>query len=578
MNNEREKSGLALDLTHAKLAQYLPFLAWMKASTQKSIYSDFLAALTGLIVVLPQGVAYALIAGVPPEYGLYTAIIVPIVTALFGSSWHLISGPAAAISIVVLSIASSVADSTQSDFISAVLLLTFLVGVIQFGLGIARLGVLVNFISHTVVIGFTAGAALLIATSQFKYVLGVKLESGLSFLATWNHVFTSLGQANVYDIVIAASTIVFTLIAKRLKSPIPPMLLGMLASILVCFLLQGTSHNVSMVGAMPSGLPVFYVPNWSQDLFSALLPGATALAILGLVEAVSISRAIAIKSGQRIDGNQEFIGQGLANMIGSFFSCHAASGSFTRSGVNYDAGARTPLAALFTAFMLILVLWFVPNITAYLPLSAMGGAIMLIAWNLIDSKHIHHIFKSNRQESIILLVTFFATLFMALEFAIYLGVLVSLLMYLKRTSQPRVMNVAPKSYEPSIDLRSVERFDLDELEKVKIIRIDGSIFFGAVNHIQKEIQLRQKADPQLRHILIHGPGINFIDLSGAEMLEREARRLEQESCSLYFCALKNTVMDEIRNYGLMENIGEDHFFASADDALSTLDISNKDSF
>ncbi|WCN15094.1 sulfate permease [Marinomonas mediterranea] len=556
--------------TRAKRVEHLPFFRWLKASTSKTLVADFLAALTGLVVVLPQGVAYALIAGVPPEYGLYTAIIVPIVTALFGSSWHLISGPAAAISIVVLSVASSVAESTQTDFISAVLLLTFLVGLIQFGLGIARLGILVNFISHTVVIGFTAGAALLIATSQFKYVMGVSLESGLSFLETWDQLFHSLPQLNLYDLAIAASTVFCALIAKRLKSPIPPMLLGMLGGIAVCFFIQGTAHDVRMVGAMPSGLPAFNIPNWSQEMVSALLPGAMALAILGLVEAVSISRAIAIKSGQRIDGNQEFIGQGLANMLGSFFSCHAASGSFTRSGVNYDAGAKTPLAAIFTACLLVLVLWFVPNITAFLPLSAMGGAIMLIAWNLIDTKHIHHIFKRNRQESIVLLVTFFATLFMALEFAIYLGVLVSLLMYLKRTSQPRVMDVAPKQYTPSIDLRSVERFDLEELENLKIIRIDGSIFFGAVNHIQKEIQRRQKANTHLKHILIHGPGINFIDLSGAEMLEREAHRLEEEGCSLYFCALKNTVMDEIRDSGLMESIGEKRFFSTADDALTLL--------
>jgi len=298
-----------------------------------------MAGLTGAVIVLPQGVAYALIAGLPPEYGLYTAIVTPVIAGLFGSSLHLVSGPAAAISIVVLSVVSNVFPPDSAEFIPAVLTLTFLTGLIQLALGLARLGVLVNFISHTVVIGFTAGAAVLIASSQMKYVLGLPVPTNSSFTQTWTALAQQLGATNFYALTIALATVLSTLFLKRVNPRLPTMLFGMIMGSLLCWLIDGGRQGVPLVG----GLPGFTVPDFSFHTINALLPGAVAVAILGLVEAVSIARAIAMRSGQRIDGNQEFIGQGLSNTGASFFSCFAGSGSFTRSGVNYDAGAQTPL-------------------------------------------------------------------------------------------------------------------------------------------------------------------------------------------------------------------------------------------
>ena len=548
----------------------LPFLVWGKQITRHTLWSDLLAALTGVIIGPPQGVASALIAGLPPEYGLYTAIIIPIIAGLFGSSHHLISGPAAAISIVVLSVVSSVVPPDSAEFIPAVLTLAVLTGLIQLGLGIARMGALVNFISHTVVIGFTAGAAIVIATSQVKYVLGIHVAAGSSFLETWQTLFSQLDSINTYSLVIAFITIISTLLIKKVNKRLPAMLIGMLAGSLACWMLQGAAHDVPMVGALPGKLPQFALPDFSAQTLSALLSGAIALAILGLVEAVSISRAIAIRSGQRIDGNQEFIGQGLSNLVGGFFSCFPGSGSFTRTGVNYESGAKTPLAAVFTALMLVLIVLFTPQITAYLPLPAMGGGILLIAWNLIDTHHIHQILHSNKQEASVLLVTFASTLLIELEFAIYLGVLVSLIIYLKRTSTPMIMEVAPKSFEHGTDLRSISRFQLNECPQLKILRIDGSIFFGAADHIQKTLLAVKTDDGKHNQILINCAGINFIDVTGAEMLLHETQRLKKSGGQLSFCNLKNTVRDELEANGYLKKLGEEHFYATVDSALSAL--------
>lgn len=552
------------------LRRWFPFLVWGRGLTRNSLASDFIAGLTGAVIVLPQGVAYALIAGLPPEYGLYTAIVTPVIAGLFGSSLHLVSGPTAAISIVVLSVVSNIFPPDSLEFIPAVLTLTFLTGLIQLALGLARLGTLVNFISHTVVIGFTAGAAVLIASSQMKYVLGLPVPTNSSFIQTWTALAQQLGATNFYALSIAIATVLSTLFLKRINPRLPTMLFGMIMGSLLCWLIDGGSQGVPLVGSLPGGLPGFTVPDFSFDTINALLSGAVAVAILGLVEAVSIARAIAIRSGQRIDGNQEFIGQGLSNTVASFFSCYPGSGSFTRSGVNYEAGAQTPVAAIFAALILVLILLLIPEVTSLLPLPAMAGAILLIAWGLIDIRHIRHILRHNSQETLILLVTFISTLVIELEFAIYLGVILSLVLYLRRTSRPRLMEVAPRNLTPALDLRSVARYNLATCPKMKIVRIDGSIFFGATDYIQQSLKEFSANMSRGNYLLIVCSGINFIDMTGAEMLIQEIARLKTEGIAVKFCALKNTVKDELVSSGYWEALEPGNFYDTEEEALATI--------
>nr|WP_229680437.1 SulP family inorganic anion transporter [Marinobacterium zhoushanense] len=552
------------------LSKLFPFILWLPRVNGSTLLSDLMAGLTGAIVVLPQGIAYALIAGLPAQYGLYTAIVVPVLASFFGSSKHMITGPAAAISIVVMGVVSNVVSPGTPEFISSVFTLTLMVGLIQLALGMARMGGLVNFISHTVVIGFTSGAALLIATSQLPHVIGVHSGRNQGFVDSWAALLDKLPETNYWSLLIALTAITASLISKRISSKLPAMFIGMLAAMLVAWLVDAGDKGVSFVGAVPAGLPELTVPNLSFGLISDLFPGAFALAILGLVEAVSIARAISLKSGQRIVGNQEFIGQGLANTVGSFCASFASSGSFTRSGVNFDAGAKTPVAALFASVFVLLILLFLPEMTAYLPLPAMGGAVLLIAWNLIDYHHIKTILRFNRSETIVLLTTFIATLFVQLEFAIYLGVILSIIGYLKRTSKPRVIAVAPRSLEASTDLRNVERFHLTQCPAIRFLRIDGSLFFGAVDNILDEIEKFRTSAPECTHLALCCSGVNFIDLSGAQMLLDLKRRLQEQGGRLSLVQLKNTAFDELVSSGVAGMLETDSFYQTPDDLLAAL--------
>ncbi|MEH6578523.1 MAG: SulP family inorganic anion transporter [Amphritea sp.] len=547
----------------------LPFLVWGRQLKKQNLIDDLMAGVTGAVIVLPQGVAYAFIAGLPPEYGLYTAIVTPVIAALFGSSFHLISGPTAAISIVLMSVASGIGDLNLSQYIAAVLTITLLAGLIQLALGLFRMGAVVNFISHTVVIGFTAGAAILISASQLKHLFGIAVPNGLSFTEGVSQLIGQLGDTNLYSLSIGILTLVSALIVRKINKKLPHLLIGMLVGSLSCLVLDGANNGVSLVGALPGTLPPFSLPDLSADTVQSLASGAFAVALLGLIEAVSIARAIAIRSQQQINGNQEFIGQGLSNIIGSFLSCYAGSGSFTRSGANYDAGAKTPMAAIFAASILALILVLVPGMTTYLPLPAMAGAILLIAWNLIDFHHIKQILKANRSEASVLMITLLSTLLIELEFAIYIGIFMSLAFYLRRTSRPTVMDVAPIQDHTKRPIKNINRYSLEQCPQLKIIRIDGSLFFGAIDHIQKRIRQLTDDSNEANFILIVGKGINFVDVAGAEMLLQEINRLEKQGGGLLLSSFKGTVMDELDKIGYLDKLGRERFYESPQLALCT---------
>lgn len=545
-----------------------PFLRWFKLVNKDTLKADAIAGFTGAVIVLPQGVAFATIAGLPPEYGLYTAMVTPIVAALFGSSLHLISGPTTAISIVIFSAISHHAEPGSAEFIRLALTITFLSGIYQLAFGLARLGSLVNFVSHTVVIGFTAGAAILIATSQMKNVLGIAVPKGESFFHTWIDVFTEVGDINYPVLVIALVTLMTTVIAKRFVPKVPNLLAGLIVGSVIALFFTGAESDIKLVGEIPAHLPPLSMPEFSFSTLQIMAPEAFAVALLGLIEAVSISRAIATKSNQRIDANQEFIGQGLSNLAGSFFSSYAGSGSFTRSGINYTSGAKTPLSAIFAALSLMAIVLLIAPLTAYLPVASMAGVILVVAYNLIDFHHIKNIFKYSKSETAILLTTFFATLFLELEFAIYLGVLLSLVIFLGRTSMPTIITLAP-DVDPVTKGRTlinIQKKPINQCPQLKIIRIDMSIYFGSLNHIQNRLH-HIVENEKICHILIVGNSINFIDLSGVEMLVAEAKRLQRHGGGLYFAELKSSVYEFVSKCTLVKQIGNSHFFDSQKDAI-----------
>ena len=536
-------------------------MKWWHMVDRNSTRADLIAGITGALIVLPQGVAFATIAGMPPEYGLYAAMLPAIIAALFGSSWHLVSGPTTAISIAVFAAISPFADPGSPQFISMILTLTVLTGVFQLILGLARMGVLVNFISHTVVIGFTAGAALLIAASQVKNFLGISIPRGAPFHVVIEQTIAQFGSINPYVTIIGVITLAVGILSKRLIPKLPYMIVAMVVGSIVAYLVNqhyGAENTlIKTVGALPSHLPPFVIPDFSYETIHKVLFPALVVTMLALTEAVSISRAIAVKSEQRIDGNQEFMGQGISNLVGSFFSSYASCGSFNRSGVNYAAGARTPLATVYASIFLVLILLLVAPLASYLPTAAMAGILFLVAWGLIDFHHIFSIIKTSRAETVTLFVTLVGTL-INLEEGIFFGILLSLSIYLYRVSRPGIAQVVPAKEEGAYHFVSAE--DHPQCPQISMVRVNGSIFFGAVDHVQNSLMRIDEVSPLQKSVLIVASGINFVDVAGAEMLAQEARRRRKMGGGLYFYRCKDSIYKFLHKSDKLDDIGDDNFF------------------
>jgi len=548
-----------------------PFLRWWPRVNRDTLRADLLAGLIGAVIVLPQGVAFATLAGLPPEYGLYAAMVPAVIAAFFGSSWHLVSGPTNAISLVLFATLSHLAEPGSERYVTLALTLTIMVGTLQLAMGLARLGQLVNFISHTVVVGFTAGAGVLIMASQLRNFFGVPIPRGASFLETLRQFAVHLPDVQPWVLAVSLVTLLSGLAVRRWAPKVPYMIVAMLIGSVTAWLLNlefgAAATGIRTIGALPGALPPLSMPEFSLETEKRLLGIALAVTALGLTEAVSIARSIAVKSGQRIDGNQEFIGQGLSNIVGSFFSAYASSGSFNRSGVNYEAGAKTPLAAAFAAGFLVLTLLAVAPLAAYLPNAAMAAILFLVAWGLFDFHHIGAIVRASRSEAAVLGVTFVATLVMHLEMAVLAGVLLSLLLYLNRTSKPSLRSLVPDAADPQRKLVE-RRAGAPECPQLQILRIEGSLYFGAANHVGEYLHHLEERKPGQKHLLLLGRSMNFVDIAGAELLAQEARRRRARGGGLWFHGLREGAATMLAKEPFAADIGQDACFTEKRDAIA----------
>lgn len=554
----------------AWMLRVFPFLAWWPSVGKSSLRADFMAGLTGAIVVLPQGVAFATIAGMPPEYGLYAGMVPAIIAALFGSSRHLVSGPTTAASIVLFSSLSLYAVPGTADYVTLALTLTLMVGIIELVLGLARLGALVNFISHSVIVGFTAGAAILIASKQLKNFFGVDIPRGGHLHDVLISFANQLSNINPYVTTVAVVTLLSGIAVKRWAPKMPYMIVAMLAGSFVAVLLDfwfgEAATNIGTVGALPNTLPPLSAPDFSLSTIRNLAPAALAVTLFALTEAVSIGRSLAMRSGQRIDGNQEFIGQGLSNIAGSFFSGYVATGSFNRSGLNYQVGAKTPLAAVFAGILLMGTVVLVAPLAAWLPNAAMAGILFLVAWGLIDFHEIRHILKGSRRETAIMAVTGLGALFLDLELAIFAGVILSLILYLERVSKPRIVTRAP-------DPRMVKHTftsdpSLPQCPQLRFLRIDGSLFFGSVDHIQEAFARLEVAAPEQKHLAIIAEGINFADLAGGDVLVKEAKKRKARGGDMYLIGVKQGLWESLEKCECIDDVGARNIFQSKTAAVT----------
>ena len=548
-----------------------PFLLWWPNVNTQTLRADAIAGLIGAILVIPQGLAFATLAGMPAEYGLYLSMVPAVVAALWGSSWHTVSGPTTAISLLVFATLSPLATPGSAEYIRLALTLSFLSGAILFALGAARLGGLANFISSTVVVGFTAGAGLLIAESQLRNFFGLDLPRADSFLHAVYALLLHASDAKPPVLAVSVFTLAVAVASRRWLRRLPYMIVALIAgsafAFVVTALLGSERAALAVIGKVPGPLPPLSAPALSFDTLRSLAGVAVSIALLSIAQAIPIARAIATRSGQRIDASQELIGQGLSNLAASFFSGYPSSASLNRTAANFEAGARTPLAAVLSVPFLIALLFVIAPLIAFIPAAVVAAMLMLVGWALIDFAAIRKIVRMSRPETFVLAVTFLATMTLSLEVAILVGVFLSLVAYLYRTSRPTMRSLVPDPGDP--ERRMVEvHGPLQECPQLKILRIEGSIYFGATNHVATHFDTLRKVSPAQKHLLLMAKSMNFVDVAGADLLAEEATNRRAHGGDLYLYSPRQPAREMLQRGGQLDQIGNDHIFVSSDEAIA----------
>jgi SulP family sulfate permease len=526
---------------------------------------DAVAGLTVAVILLPQAMAYALIAELPLQFGLYAAIVAAVVGALWGSSNHLQTGPTNAISLLILSTLLTTTTPDAPEFLVLAGLMAVLVGVIQVVLGLARLGVLVNFVSHSVIVGFSSGAGVLIAIKQLPHLLRLEFSSH-NLVETVQGIYTHLLDAHRPTVLLGLGTILLIVLLRRLSPKLPGPLIGMVAAAAAIWLLGLDRQGVVVLGKLPRGLPpLAKLPLLDLELLAQLSTGALAVAAIGLVEAMSISRSIASQTGQVLDNNQEFVGQGLANIAAGLFSGYPGSGSFTRSAVTFKSGGQTPVASMLSGIFVLVAMLVLAPFATYVPRTALAGVLILTAYGMIDRQEIARIWRGARADAVIMIVTFLGTLFLHLEFAVLTGILLSFAVYIMKTSVPEVSSVLPDENFRHF----VHQPRRPPCPQLAILDIHGDLYFGAVSHIEKAISQHLASNPDQRFLLLRMHSVDQCDFSGIHGLEGIVRIFRERGGDVFMVRVQEPVRDLMESTGFCDHLGIDHYL-SEDEAIPSL--------
>lgn len=523
---------------------------------QDNLQADFIAGLTVGVVMLPQAIAFALIAELPAQVGLYTAIVGAIIGALWGSSAHLHTGPTNTTSLLVLSVLLTVAVPGTPEYLGAASLMAVMVGGIRLLMGLARLGVLVNFVSDSVIIGFTAGAGVLIFSNQLRHLLRLDIPSTPSFYVTLFEILNHIAATHWLTLLIGLGTIGLIVAVKQFKPTWPATLIGILAAWLVVFIFQLDQYGVIILGHLPQNLPPFALPPLTDtDLIAQLSTGAMAVAVIGLVEATSIARSITTQSGQHLDSNQEFIGQGLACITAGFFSGYPCAGSFTRSAVNYKSGAKTPLASIISSLFVLLALLVIAPYAEYIPRTALAGVLIVTAYGMVDRRAIKRILHTSLGDSSIMIATILATLFLPLQYAVLTGIITSIIRFLVKTSTPQVYPVIPAE-----DFRQFVKVETQPVcPQLGIISVSGPLYFGATHHVEEVIRANREQNPGQYLLLLRMHLVDHCDVSGIRMLESVVRLYRQRGGDLYLAGVRPRIREPMQAIGFDEMLGQNNF-------------------
>jgi len=555
------------------MQKYIPLLEWLPKYKKSNLLKDSIAGFTVGIILVPQAMAYAMIAGLPPVYGLYTALVPVLMYVFLGTSKQISVGPVAMDSLLVAAGLGALAITGIENYIAMAIFLAFLVGAIQLLLGLFKMGFLVNFLSKPVISGFTSAAAIIIIFSQLKHLLGAPIQDSNHFHQLVINIFQNIKATNVYDLTIGIIAILAIILLKKWNRKIPSILLVVVLGILLVYFLKLEDYGVKIAGLIPTGLPSFSVPEFNLEKALDLWPMAITIALVGYLEAISIGKALEEKvEEETIEANQELLALGVSNMVGSFFQSYTSTASFSRSAINGASGAKTNLSALFGVLLVVGTLLFLTPIFYFLPNAALASIIMVSVFGLIDLDYAKQLWDKCKDEFAILLITFLITLFVGIPQGILIGVLSSLLLMVYRTSKPHFAilgNIKGTDYYKNVNRFADEIINRDDL---LIVRFDAQLYFGNCgffkNQLYKEIDKKGIA---LKVIILNAEAINYIDSSGAQILTKVIREAHQKNIQFYIAGAIGPTRDVIFNSSIIEELRKEFLFVRIKEAVAFYD-------
>jgi len=563
------KDYLALLLHDAK-SRFVPFLDWIgELKNPEILKADILAGITVALVVIPQSMAYAQLAGLPPQAGLYAAFLVPIVAALFGSSRQLQNGPVAIISLMTAA-ALIPLNLSMEQYIIYAAMLAIMAGIIQVVLGLLRLGILVDFLSHPVIIGFTNAAAVVISSLQLGKILGIDTESGNHLYQTlWNLVLAIPEKTHIPTLLMGVFSLALLILFKKFTPKLPGILITVVITILTSWLIGFDKMGGKIVADIESGLPSFIFPSIATEHISALLLPALMIALLSFVEAFSIAKAIASKTRQHLSADQEMVGKGLANLVAGVTQGYAVSGSFSRTAVAYDAGARTGFTAIVSGIIVAITLLFLTPLLYHLPVATLAAIIIVAVIGMIHFQPFKHAWRVNPHDGFVALTVFLSTLYFAphLEWGIFIGIALSIAFYLFRTMKPHFAEVA---LNEDGTFRDAKIFKLETSETVAFYRYDGDLYFANAGYLERKLLNAVADKPKLKVLVLDLEAVDQIDVTGEEMLSHMSQRLEEAGIEFCITRTKHKVEDTLKRSGLYDVIGENHFFGKRVHAIKAI--------
>ena len=565
------------------LSRYFPILNWAPSYDRETFSADVIAAIIVTIMLIPQSLAYALLAGLPPEVGLYASIAPLVIYAIFGTSMTLAVGPVAVASLMTASAIGELTARGTPEYLGAAIVLTLISGLVLIAMGLARLGFLANFLSHPVISGFITASALIIAVGQLKHILGFDVE-GHNLVEQVSSLVAGLSATNTATLAIGGAAAGFLFWARRALAPLldraglsktlaaslskAAPVLAVIVTTLSVYYLELQSVGVSIVGDIPRGLPGPTLPDFDAELWGTLFPPALMIGVVGYVETISVAQTLAAKRRERIDPDQELVALGASNVGAAVSGGFPVTGGFSRSVVNFDAGARTPAAGAFTAVGIALATVFLTPLLFFLPKATLAATIIVAVLSLIDLDTIKRTWTYSKADFTAMLGTILGTLAFGVEIGIAIGVLSSLALHLKRTSRPHYAIVG--KVPGTEHYRNVRRHTVETTPGVLSIRIDESLYFPNARFLEDTINDAVSLDPSIREVVLMCSAVNFIDASALESLEQIDHRLEDAGLRLHLSEVKGPVLDRLRRSDLIENLSGEVFLSQyeADHTLS----------